>query len=169
MEKVEDYRNPEVLRRMYWDEGLTPTEIGERLFVSEATVRNWMVKLNIPRHVAGPRFRGRINYRDRATMESLIKQGFSNRQTANKAGVHVGTIEKWKGRLGLAVSNNCQPARRYDVGGGRMLTVLEIARECGLSKSTVAERLKRGWTLADTMSTPPLSSGSKPAPKRREA
>ena len=169
MEKVEDYRDPEVLRRMYWDEGLTPTEIGERLFVNEVTVRNWMVKLNIPRHVAGPRFRGRINYRDRATMESLIKQGFSNRQIAYKAGVHVGTIEKWKGRLGLAVSNNCQPARRYDVGDGRMLTVLEIARECGLSKSTVAERLKRGWTLADTMSTPPLSSGSKPAPKRREA
>ena len=169
MEKVEDYRDPEVLRRMYWDEGLTPAEIGERLFVSETTVRNWIVKLNIPRHVARPRFRGRINYRDKATMESLIKPGFSNRQIANKAGVHVGTIEKWKGRLGLAVSNNCRPARRYDVGNGRMLTVLEIARECGLSKSTVAERLRRGWTLADTMSTPPLSSGSKPAPKGREA
>ena len=160
MEKVEDYRDPEVLRRMYWDEGLTPVEIGQRLFVSEVTVRNWMVKLNIPRTVAGPRFRARINYRDKATMQELIKQGLSNRQIANKAGVHVGTIEKWKGRLGLAVSNNCQPARRYDVGDGRMLTILEIARECGLSKSTVDGRLKRGWTLADTMNTPP---------KRREA
>lgn len=168
MEKVEDYRDPEVLRRMYWDEGLTPEEIGERLFVSEVTVRNWMVKLNIPRTVAGPRFRARINYRDKATMQELIRQGFSNRQIAKKAGVHVGTIEKWKRRLGLAVPGNCQPARRYDVGDGRMLTVLEIARECGLSKSAVAERLKRGWTLADTMSTPPLSSGNRPAPKRRE-
>lgn len=168
MEKVEDYRDPEVLRRMYWDEGLTPEEIGERLFVSEVTVRNWMVKLNIPRTVAGPRFRARINYRDKATMQELIRQGFSNRQIAKKAGVHVGTIEKWKRRLGLAVPGNCQPARRYDVGDGRMLTVLEIARECGLSKSTVDRRLKRGWTLADTMSTPPLSSGNRPAPKRRE-
>ena len=127
-----------------------------------------MIRFNIPRTVAGPRFRARINYRDKATMQELIKQGFSNRQIAKKAGVHVGTIERWKRRLGLAVSSNCQPARRYDVGDGRMLTVLEIARERGLSKSAVAERLKRGWTFADTMSTPPLSSGNKPAPKRRK-
>lgn len=166
MEKVEDYRDPEVLRRMYWDERLTLEEMADKLYVSPSTVRDWMVKLNIPRTVAGPRFRGRINYRDREVLERLIDQGLTLEQIAMRAGVKVCAIGRWKRRLGLTARGK-DLAKRYEVNG-RMMTILEMATEAGLTKSTVAGRLKRGWTLADTMSTPPLSSGNKPAPRRRE-
>ena len=45
---IEDYRDPEVLRRMYWDENLTHIQMAMRLMVSPATVQHWMVRHGIP-------------------------------------------------------------------------------------------------------------------------
>lgn len=37
-------------------------------------------------------------------------------------------------------------APKFDVGGGRQLTVLEIAAETGLAFSSIYRRIQRGWT-----------------------
>ena len=75
MEKVEDYRDPEVLRRMYWDERLTLEEMADRLYVSPATVRDHMKKHDIPTRPAYAYFRGKIDYWDKAVLEECIRQG----------------------------------------------------------------------------------------------
>ena len=54
---IEDYRDPEVLRRMYWDEGLTHTQMAMRLVVSQSTISKWMIKYGIPRRGDFPRAR----------------------------------------------------------------------------------------------------------------
>ena len=167
MEKVEDYRDPEVLRRMYWDERLTLEEMADKLYVNRGTVLYWMKKAGIPSKPAKPYFRGRIDYRDREVLENLIDQGLTLEQIAQRAGVKVGAIGRWKRRLGLTARTK-DPARLYEVNG-RMMTILEMATEAGLNKSTVAGRLKRGWPPEDAMSVPVLTPGRRPEPKRREA
>lgn len=165
-EKVEDYQDPEVLRRLYWGEGLTPDQIAERLYVSRGTVQYWMRKTGVPSKPVKPYFHGRIDYRDREVLEKLIDQGLTLEQIARRAGVKVCAIGRWKRRLGLTARTK-DPARRYEVNG-RMMTILEMATEAGLTKSTVAGRLKRGWPPADAMSVPVLTPGRRPEPRRRE-
>lgn len=45
---MENYKNKEVLERLYLKEGLLQREIGEKFDVSRRTIGNWMNKFNIP-------------------------------------------------------------------------------------------------------------------------
>jgi len=45
------------------------------------------------------------------------------------------------------------PIRRYDVGGGRMLKISEIAAEAGICVSTAAYRVKSGRTGAELLAS----------------
>ena len=55
MEKIEDYHDPEVLRRLKWDEGLSFEEIGRRLYCSGTSVMYHMKKHDIPTRPNGQR------------------------------------------------------------------------------------------------------------------
>ena len=155
MEKVEDYRDPEVLRRMYWDEGLSVEDIAFQLYVSTTTVRNHMYKNGIPTRHARAYLKANLNYWDKAVLEDCIRQGMSTRAIAKKAGAKPCTILHWLERHGLK-NPNSRPIARYDVGGGRMLTIAEMAAESGLTKSNIASRLQRGWKPETIMSVPSL-------------
>ena len=43
------YQNPDVLRELYWKEGLSSLKIAEILGVNSRTVRNWLKRFDIPR------------------------------------------------------------------------------------------------------------------------
>ena len=171
-EKVEDYRDPEVLRRMYWDERLTLEEMADRLYVSPATVRDHMKKHDIPTRPAYAYFRGKIDYWDKAVLEECIRKGMSNHDIAKASGMHHTTILHWMEKYGLK-NTNSKPIARYDVGGGRMLTIAEMAAESGLKKSNIQSRLQRGWRPDVAMAVPSLAGthyvrGPQAAKLRRE-
>ena len=153
MEKVEDYRDPEVLRRLYWDEGLSVEDIAFRLYVSTTTVRDYMRKNGIPTG-RGRKPEADLGYRDKEVLKEYIRQGMTNKDIAKKAGVKPGAILKWLKRYGLQ-NTNSKPIARYDVGG-RMLTVAEMAAESGLTKSNIQSRLQRGWRPEAAMAVPSL-------------
>lgn len=46
---VKEYQNPEVLRRLYWEEGLSLDKIAKRFGVSEPLIFHWMKAFDIPR------------------------------------------------------------------------------------------------------------------------
>lgn len=145
-EKVEDYRDPEVLRRMYWDEGLSAAEIAERLYVAPPTVLDGMKRAGIPRRPKKPYRRSKVNYWDKAVVQGFIDKGMDNRQIARKAGVRTETIYKWVKRHGLTNQNVAQRGapRSFDVGG-RMMTSDEICAIAGICKTTLFDRARRGW------------------------
>ena len=52
------HRDPEILRQLYWDEGLNQEEIGAKLGVAQSTIWLWMKRLEVPARIsltAGPR------------------------------------------------------------------------------------------------------------------
>ena len=85
---IEDYRDPEVLRRLYWDEGLTFEEMGQRLFCSGACVEYHMKKHGIPRRraVTRPpraRVRGRYMTADQISAESGVDRNIIKERIYN--------------------------------------------------------------------------------------
>lgn len=154
MDTLEDYKDPEVLRRLYWDENLSIEEMADRLYVSVPTIRMHMHRNNIPFRPQRRYFRGKIDYRDKAVLEECIRHGMSNRDIAKKADTAESTILHWMRKFDLK-NPNSRPIARYDVGG-RMLTIAEMAAESGLTKSNIASRLQRGWKPETIMSVPSL-------------
>jgi predicted DNA-binding protein YlxM (UPF0122 family) len=51
---MKDYQNPEVLRKLYWEEGLSINQIAEKLKVSHSVIFCWMKRLGIPRRHRRP-------------------------------------------------------------------------------------------------------------------
>ena len=45
---IEDYRDPETLCRLYWQECLTIEQMAERLYTTHATIWYWMAQHGIP-------------------------------------------------------------------------------------------------------------------------
>lgn len=56
-----DYRDAEVLERLYWDKDLTLEEMAEKLDTSAGTISKWMSKLDIETNDKG-RGRNKTNY-----------------------------------------------------------------------------------------------------------
>lgn len=50
-EKGDAWKDPDTLERLYWEEGLTLEEIGDKLGCSAGTVGEWMQRFNIPREL----------------------------------------------------------------------------------------------------------------------
>lgn len=152
MEKVEDYRDPEVLRRMYVDEGLGIEDMADELYCSTTTVRKWLAAAGISRRPQVPKLRGNINYRDKQTLQGLVDQGLSTKEIAKMSNITPGVVTRWKRRLGVRTPADVRAAKQgqlFDAGGGRMLTVRQIAKIAGVNASTIAGRISRGWKPED--------------------
>lgn len=50
---MEDYKDKEVLRRMYCDEGMTMCDIARKLYCSPSTIKRWLGIHGIPRRGLG--------------------------------------------------------------------------------------------------------------------
>lgn len=174
MEKVDDYMNPEVLRKLYWDEYLSVDQVAERLYVSRDTVMHWMKKLGIERRPPHPRYKGTINYRNRKVLRELVvDRGLTPEQIARKSGCKPTTIRKWirKYEIPCRFEGRGFP-KYYDVGGGKMMNVRQIAEAAGVSQPTISGRIARGWRPEDLL-TPNLygtkfTRGRKAAKLKRE-
>ena len=80
---MEDYRDPEVLRRLYYDEGLTLWEMSKRLYVCNSTLCKWFKKygFKVDRHRQGmkPRLYILINGQRITVPEACRKYGLDSR------------------------------------------------------------------------------------------
>lgn len=50
---IEDFHDPEVLRRLYWEEGLSINQIAERLYACPTTIRAHLMANHIERRPRG--------------------------------------------------------------------------------------------------------------------
>ena len=155
MEKVEDYRDPEVLRRMYWDECMTQEEMAEALYVSRTTIEAHMNLHGIKRRGVGPRRNNPIKYWDRDVLAGYLSKGWTAKDIGQAAGRNPDTVRVYLRKYGLWT--RCDRTRKYDVGG-RMLTIDQMAKESGLRRGAITGRLQRGWTPAAAMSVPSLKN-----------
>ena len=144
MEKIEDYKDPEVLRRMYWDEGKSAEEMADELYCSTSTIRKWMQEAGIPRRKCAGRLPGNVNYRDKQVLQGLVDQGLSTEDIARMSNVTPNIITRWKRRHGIRYGTAASQDRWIDVGG-RMMTITQIAEAAGVAKSTIFGRIERGW------------------------
>ena len=80
------WRNGDILQEMYWDKGLSLSQIGERLGCSHNTVHRWMKKNGIetrtPTHERPPCF-----YTDERGYESW-KHEIGDRESQHKVRIH---------------------------------------------------------------------------------
>lgn len=85
------HRDPEVLES-YVDDGYTVPEIAERLYVSEATIRNWLDQheIPIPKRVKYPELRDEEWLR-----QKHIDEGLTYIEIADELGCHKATVGKW--------------------------------------------------------------------------
>ena len=85
---MDDYRDPEVLRRLYVDEGKTLAEMSALLYANEGTIRHYMKLHGIQARKQGPRpGSGR-------KPETFVKVGdemLTVKQVAERAGIGVET------------------------------------------------------------------------------
>lgn len=79
---VEDYRDPDVLRRLYYDEGLTLEQIAVRLYVSYDILRKWFrrngLKIDLHKQGMKPVYRIHINGRDITVPEACLEYGLNS-------------------------------------------------------------------------------------------
>jgi transposase len=94
----ESYKDEETLRRLYYDEGLTLAEVGERLGCSDRTVSYWMEKYN-----TGPASKPKP-YQDKEKLERLYHdEKMSTNEIADEWGVGESTILRWLKRHEIAI------------------------------------------------------------------
>ena len=137
MKTIEDYRDPEVLRRLYVDEGLTHEQIAERLCVSSSVI--------------GERLRA-AGIKGRKTGKSVAKKYYVGseyltvREMSDRSGVCMSTIEN-RIAHGMPYNRLLEPTniqqKQIDVGGEYM-TVAEIAKRTGLRESSIWARIRNG-------------------------
>lgn len=83
----EPYHDPEILERLFVDDGLTCEEIGKKLGTHHSTIHQWIQKYDIKR----PKL-----YQDPDNLEQLyIQEELSQREIAEKYGVAQITISRW--------------------------------------------------------------------------
>ena len=134
---IEDYRDPEVLRRLYVVEGLTHEQIAERLCVSPSVI--------------GDRLRA-AGIKGRKTGKAVAKKHYVGgeyltvAEMSERSGVCEKTLEN-RIQRGVPYDKLLEPTnvpqKQIDIGGEYM-TVSEIAQRTGLRESSIWARIRNG-------------------------
>ena len=100
----EEYKNPEVLHRLYHEEGMIARDIGKKLGIGRGGVLYWMRKHDIPRRKGGGR--GEVTpgrpWADADRMERLyVEEGLTSEQIAEKFDCSPTTVIVWLGNHGI--------------------------------------------------------------------
>jgi len=86
---MKEYQNPEVLRKLYWNKGLSQITITKKLNISEDTVRKWMRTFNIP-----VRQRERNDISKKLLEDLYLKKKLSVQKTATLLKAGLNTIKR---------------------------------------------------------------------------
>ena len=160
---LEDYRDPAVLRRLYWDEGLTIGQIADRCMVSKSAIHLWMKKAGI---------KGR-SHKERgigANAKHYVVDGeaLTVLEISARTGIPVTTLHS---RIARGLDNipgeltrPPQKAKLHRIGD-ELLTARQIAERTGLPEVTIHGRVAHGW--ADEELTLPQQPKGRGGRKRR--
>lgn len=96
-----EYRNEGTLRELYWEEGLSQIEIGERFGVHRKTVDHWFQKHGIEKRSSGEALtqlalNEDVPYRDEEVLRELYwDEGLTQKEIGKTFGVKQPRIQKW--------------------------------------------------------------------------
>jgi len=94
------YQNAEVLRNLYWDEGLSVSDIADKFCVSYATVYRHMEKHGIERRTANQDKEG--DWKNEEVLRKLyVKNGLSIPEVADELGCGKTTVHRWLKKHGI--------------------------------------------------------------------
>ncbi len=126
--------DPEVVRRMFGDEGRTEVEIAAAMKISRARLAAVLTELGVDR---GRRVRRVCPVGD-ADLRVLLEQGATVASLARRFGVAKVTVQRWLAGAGLLMADpavDVDALRRLYVEQGR--TVREVAAALGLPRARV--------------------------------
>lgn len=141
---MKEYQNPEVLRKLYWGEGLSLRQTASKFSVSNTDILKFMRFFNIPRRSIGSRkfHASREDLRKLYWMEKL-----SLSQIAKKFGVCGTVVFDWMKKFNIP---RREPARSidrkellFDLYINQKLSISKIAQKLDLSYRRVWNLLKR--------------------------
>jgi len=169
-----DHRNKEWLRKQYWGEGKSTTEIAEVCDVSQAAVWYWMEKHGVERAPGGSATHS-ANYHDREWLrEQYWERECTQQEIADKCGVGLSTISRWMNKHGVPTrKTNDTDMFRSDTFNyrdkewlreqyrGEGKTAGEIGDMCGVVRSTIARWMREHGIERRPMATD-VSRASRP-------
>ena len=145
---MEDYRDPEVLRRLYVDEGLTQEQMAERLCVSQSVI-------GVRMRAAGIKGRRHGSRKKSAKRYWVGGEYLTIREMAERSGICMSTIGNRIAR-GVPFDRLMDQTKGpvlVDVGG-KKLTVAEISRRTGLKEVSIYTRIRKGVRGEDLLKGP---------------
>ncbi|RJX47522.1 helix-turn-helix domain-containing protein [Halonotius pteroides] len=152
------YRNEEWLRKQYVENGLSQSEIADKVSVGRGAVGNWMRKYDIEtRSPAEWSANGDVEpLKDEEWLrEQYCEQGMVLSEIAELIGVTAGTVSNWIHRHGIETRLRSESMTDGDVGLlsdegwlreqylEREKTLSEIAESTGVTTATVSNWMKR--------------------------
>jgi len=133
------WRDEELLRQKYIDEGLSTRDLRDLWGCSRKTVSNWLDKYGIKR----PSYLDNPPWQDKGTLERLyIDEGLTCEEIGERLGSSGHTADKWRRRHGIKPLHKRQNWLKEQYHGND-LYIYEIAERCDASRKTVAEWLDK--------------------------
>ena len=107
------YRNADWLKKKYWDEEFSSTEMAGLAGVQKCTILRWMKRLGIPKRTSGETLtlnNGYARYKNKKWLwEHYVEKELSTYQIADQIGCGFQTVCRWLDELGIpykAVNEN---------------------------------------------------------------
>lgn len=146
----EPYKDAETLRKLYWNDGKTTTEIADKFGENTGTIVYWMDKHGIEREAKGKRRRsGDSRLYDKESLKKLYKaEKKSIYEIADELDVTPTTVSEWLAKHGIEARDSSDAQTRgefpyknadklrslyHDEG----MTLAEIGNKYGVEQSTV--------------------------------
>jgi len=146
-DKDRAYRDEQILRRLYFDEGLSVGDIAKACDCDDTTVYRWMGKFGIDTDSNKP-------YRNEDTLRNLYhEKRLSLAEVAKECDCTVSTIVRWMDKFGIGRRNRSEShisdkrlldeewlREKYH---GEMMSITDISELLGLSRMPVYRALER--------------------------
>ncbi len=105
-----EYRNPEILRKLYWEEDLSAREIAKRFGIDNSTVLCWMKKFGIPRR---PPHESKLKITKGQLEELYTKKKLSSLKIAEILGLKDRTVRWWLHKFGIPRRSPSEAGTKY--------------------------------------------------------
>lgn len=135
---MKEYQNPEVLKKLYWEEGLSTVKIAERFSTHNSVVRNWMIKNGIKRRKPKRSVPEKYKISKELLEELYLKKNLSIEKIAKRFNA---TYEAIRQKL-IKHKIPIKPKRPYEKYVLNENLLKELYRNKKLSTRKIAERLR---------------------------
>jgi len=139
MEANAPWRDEELLRQKYVDDGLSTRDLEAEWDCCRSTITNWLDKYGIET----PSNPDNAPWQDKETLEKLyIDEGLTCPEIGDRFGVSGSTVDEWRRRLGVTRLYKREQwlDKKFN---GEGLTIREIAEEADCARKTAAEWLDK--------------------------